>query len=214
MKSRARYLGVGCLILLTGCGNKEDANEKHFGAAISRFVEQSNDLCMGFRVNQWPIDLLVEWPADGRPNGPQQMAALEGVGLVSSTITDAAQNGVFGRAGGVVRKVKRYELTSKGRRFYREKAGAQGTMSEGNFCYGKAALGSIVRWEGPVKGGEPQQARVTYTYKINDLAEWTKDAAFEAVFQKVAGVVEGAGKRELQKTLILTSTGWEASGAN
>jgi hypothetical protein len=105
-------------------------------------------------------------------------------------------------------------LTSKGRRFYREKAGAQGMMSEGDFCYGKAALGSIVRWEGPVKGGEPQQARVTYTYKIEDLAEWTKDAAFQTVFQKVAGVVEGAGKRELQKTLILTSTGWEASGGN
>ncbi len=213
MKSRARYLGVGCLILLTGCGNKEDANEKNFGAAISRFVEQSNDLCMGFRVNQWPIDLPVEWPADGRPNGPQHMAALEGVGLVSST-DDGAQNDVFGWAGGVARKVKRYELTSKGRRFYREKAGAQGMMSEGDFCYGKAALGSIVRWEGPVKGVEPLQARVTYTYKIKDLAEWTKDAAFEAVFQKVAGVVEGAGKRELKKTLILTSTGWEASGAN
>jgi hypothetical protein len=142
------------------------------------------------------------------------MAALEGVGLVSSTITDAAQNDVFGRAGGIVRKVKRYELTSKGRRFYREKAGLQEMMSEGDFCYGKAALGSIVRWEGPVKSVGPPQARVTYTYKIKDLAEWTKDAAFEAVFQKVAGVVEGAGTRELQKILILTSSGWEASGAN
>jgi hypothetical protein len=142
------------------------------------------------------------------------MAALEGVGLVSSTITDAARNDVFGRPEGVVRKIKRYELTSKGRRFYREKAGPKGMMSAGDFCYGKVALGSIVRWEGPVKSGEPQQARVTYTYKINDLAEWTKGAAFEAVFQKVAGVVEGAGKMELQKTLVLTSTGWEATGAN
>lgn len=72
MKSRARYLGVGCLILLTGCGSKEDANEKNFGAAISRFVEQSNELCMGFRVNQWPIDLPVEWPADGRQMVPSK----------------------------------------------------------------------------------------------------------------------------------------------
>jgi hypothetical protein len=214
MKTAVRYLAPFCILALAGCGNKEDASEGNFGAAISRYLAERGDLCLGFSFRQWPVDV-----AAGRSPGPAaQMAVLEAAQLVSGENTVADEITPLGRTG-LKAVARRYTLSDKGKRFYRPKPRPPGTVDVGSpaasdLCYGKMALASVVKWEGPVKMGALQAALVTYTYKINDLADWAMQPGIAAVFTDAARIVNGAGKVNAALHLKLTSAGWEFDGGD
>lgn len=206
---------VGCSVLaLAGCGSKEDASEANFGAAISSFLAETGDLCLGFNIRQWPIDV-----APGSLLASGQLEALEAAGLVSSQATAVDEKNIFGKPTGFRTAVKRYQLSDKGKTFYRELSrpglfANAGEIKGGDFCYGKEALDKVVKWEGPAKPGSDQQVLVTYSYKINDLADWAKASSIASAFPREAQILAGAGKQNLTLSLKLTSAGWEVAGGN
>jgi hypothetical protein len=220
MKSRVIWSIVVSAVVLAGCGSKQDANEKNFGAAISQYLDKKGELCLG--TNKWPVDVTE---MDLRlqntiPTGTAgQMEALTAVGLVSGVDAEVDQVGMFdNKPTGHKFKVKRYTLTDAGKRFYREKevnqiglGGAKKVM-QGNLCYGKKSLDKVVKWEGPMKFGDYQEANVKYLYKINDLADWTKKPEFQTAFPYIAQIIDGAGKKEQQGAVKLTNIGWEPRG--
>ena len=147
-----------------------------------------------------------------------EVRALEHVGLVAGTVEEREQRDVLGRAVGRKSMIKRYQVTEAGKQFYREKEKPVLTMESikkiptGRLCYGTKALDRVVNWDGPHAFGDGQIASVTYTYQVKDLAEWATTPEIQAAFLVVAQIIAGAGKQELEHSMILTNEGWEAEG--
>jgi DNA-binding PadR family transcriptional regulator len=194
-KSTVIFLGM---FILFGCGSKQDANEKNFGQAISQYLEKNGHLCVA--RGRWP-DASKEYELGYSFWGEdKEMAVLEKAGLVKSTeVEQAKKSGPKG---------KRYALTDEGRKFYREKANDGGTDVSG-LCFARKSLDKVVKWEGPMKFGDYQTASVTYTYKIDGLADWAKTPEFQAAFRRNAEAIKEAGK-EVKRGVVLTNLGWDA----
>lgn len=186
-------LAIG-VTALTGCGNKTDANEKNFGAAISQFYEKNGGLCLFGTIMgpvQWPVYIKTY-----SMNSGKEMAALESVGLVLASDAEIEDDSLLIRR---KVKVKRYALTDSGKKFYRQK--------DGNICYGKLALDKIVKWDVPTQAAPVTS--ISSTYKIRDQAEWSKNAAILAAFPIVKRRIDGVGQQEETRILKLTNVGWE-----
>lgn len=220
MKNRIKYATIFGVLMLAGCGSKSDANEENFGVAISQYLDKKGGLCL--HLNRWPVD-VTEMDLrlqKSMPNGMAgKMKALEAVGLVSGVEAEVDQIGMFdNKPTGHKFKVTRYVLTVSGKRFYNEKEVNQITFSgvkkimRGDICYGKKILDQIVKWEGPTKFGDYQEAKVIYLYKIDALAEWTKKPEIRAAFPYVAQIIDAAREQEQQGAVKLTSLGWEPKG--
>lgn len=220
MKKRVICAAVLGALVLAGCGSKQDANEKNFGAAISQYLDKKGELCL--QLNKWPVD-VTEMDLRMQKTMPTgtagQMEALAAIGLASGTDTEVDQIGMFdNKPTGHKFKVKRYVLTDAGKKFYSEKevtqiglGGAKKVM-QGDICYGKKSLDKVVKWEGPMKFGDYQEANVKYLYKIDGLADWTKKPEFQTAFPYIAQIIDAAGKQEQQGGVKLTSLGWEPKG--
>jgi len=220
MKTTAFSTALLAAALTVGCGSKTDPNEKNFGAALSQYLEKKGELCLGFR--KWPIDVSE---ADLRlqktmPTGTaNRMAALEQAGLVSSAMTEVVEKSYIT---GTLMKftVKRYAVTDAGKTYYHEwevdSFGSDGAkmVKLGDLCYGKKSLEKVVKWEGPIKLGDYQEAGVTYLYKIEGIADWAKRPEIQATFPSIPRMLEGAGKTLQTHGVKLTSAGWEANGLN
>jgi hypothetical protein len=63
-----------------------------------------------------------------------------------------------------------------------------------------------------MKLGDYQEARVTYLYKIDGLADWTKKSEFQNAFPYIVQIIDPEGKKEQQGGVKLTSLGWEPKG--
>lgn len=220
MKKRVIFTAVLSACVLAGCGSKQDVNEKNFGAAINQYLDKKGELCLG--VDEWPVDVdaMDLTLQKSMPTGKgSQMDALAAVGLASGAETEIdAVNMFSGKPTGKKVKVKRYVLTDAGKKFYIEKEAKQigldgvKKIMKGDICYGKKSLDKVVKWEGPMKLGDYQEASVKYLYKIDGLADWTKKAEIQTAFPYIVRVIDGAGKEEQRHTVKLTSEGWEANG--
>lgn len=159
-KFAALLVALGA-ITLTGCDGKNTANEKNFGLAMSQYLDQQGDLCLN-NYREYPAK-VVPSPLQHQQEIAKQMAALESVGLVQCETTG---------------EEKTCSLTAAAKPFTREKTetgwtidGAR-TSTHTDLCWGKTGLDSVVRWEGPMKSGDYQEALVFYTYKVDNLADW------------------------------------------
>ncbi len=205
MQKHIAILVVLSSATLVACGSKTDANEKNFGVAMTQYFDKKGQLCLNqyrdFPVTVAEMDLrLQKTMASGTAN---QMDALEAVGLVKCETVD---------------KGKRCALTPAAKPFVREKEvtswGMNGSQKfiQTDLCWGQMALAKIVKWEGPMKFGDYQEAGITYTYKVNNAADWTNKPELQAAFPVVKSILDGVGTKEGKHAVMLTSQGWEAKG--
>jgi len=210
MKNNVLCIMVLGSFLLTGCGSKNDANEKDLSEATNAYLVKKGQLCLGL-ASKWPVDLQDSDRGQGIVRG-SQMAALEKAGLVRSHEAETEITPLSG-APPVKSKVLRYELTDDGKKFYREKEvpGLIGEKeSRGDICFGQQALDTVVRTEGPIAVGDKKEMTLYYTYKIENLADWAKSPDVQNVFPGIVSTINGAGKTTFNQNLILTDHGWEA----
>jgi hypothetical protein len=210
-KSLPRLMLLGVLVLI-GCASKKDANEKNFSEALNSYLAKKGQLCLGIPFT-WPVD-LNEAERRGGMGTAAEMAALEKAGLVRSHETETEYTPPLSSRP-VRAKVLRYELTDNGKTFYREKdrLGLGGNKQvQGDLCYGQQALDKIIKWEEPTAVGDTKQASVIYTYRIENLAEWAKNADIQKVFPGIVSTIDGAGKTEMNQALTLTNQGWQTKG--
>lgn len=219
MQKNIALLVVLGSVTLAACGSKTDANEKNFGAAMTQYFDKKGDLCLN--TKRWPVDLseidlrLQKTLQTGSAN---QMAALEAAGLVKGEDSEVDIIGIMGKPTGATAKVKRYTLTDAAKPFAKEKQVASiglngNTMDkQTDLCWGKKALAKIVKWEGPMKLGDYQEAGITYTYKVDNTADWAKKPEVQYAFPAVKNILDAAGSKESRHAVKLTSQGWEAKG--
>jgi hypothetical protein len=103
--------------------------------------------------------------------------------------------------------VKRYELTTYGKKYFQQIPGTLGQTS--GFCYGQKGVDSIVKWTEPATVGTSSQTEATYTYRIVDSAHWAEGPEVQQAFSDIRTTINGALKTTEVAGLQLTSEGWE-----
>ncbi|MEK8034252.1 hypothetical protein AACH06_25785 [Ideonella sp. DXS29W] len=203
---------------LAACGNKTDANAKNFSAALDAYFAKEGELCLP--TVTWPVDVFetdVREKATpfGKTGKASQMEALEKAGLVKAEDVEVPLKGMAGQPGGRTFKARRFTLSDSAKPFVREREvevfQLTGRTKEKrtDVCWGKQAVDKVVKWEGPMKFGDYQEAAVIYTYRIDGTADWAKQAEVQEAFPTVRQYLEDAGSRELKHPVKLTSEGWE-----
>lgn len=199
---------------LAACGGKTDPSRSNFAAAMNQYFAAKGELCIG--AQRWPVevsDMDIKLGESLAYGIAPQMAALEAAGLVASKQVDVDIIGIMGKPTGGKAARRQYTLTERAKPFERPNTSdTAGSPSKIDLCWGKKALDKVVKWEGPMKLGDYQEVGVTYTYKINDVADWAKAPGIQAAFPQIKRMLDGAGKDESRHALKLTSEGWEAKG--
>jgi hypothetical protein len=156
---------------------------------------------------QFPIAVPRSDQGEQYGIGPK-LAALEQAGLVQATETTAVVHGMLDPLRGSTppQPVKRYELTTDGKKYFQQIPGTLGQTS--GFCYGQKSVDSIVKWTDPATVG----TEVTYTYRIVGLASWAERSDVQQAFPDIGPTVNGVLKTTEVAGLQLTSKGWEVLG--
>lgn len=209
---RAVSVVIAASILAAACGSKTDANEKNFSAAMSQYFEKKGALCT--RAEKWPVDLsAMELKMHERKAlfKVTRMEALAAAGLAKVEDLEVDVMNMAGKPSGRKAQVRRYVLTDTAKPFARERTG--GLISGyTELCWGQMALDTIVKWEGPMKFGDYQEAGIVYTYKVANAADWVTKPEILETFNEVKEVLDGVEKAERKHVVKLTSIGWEAKG--
>ncbi len=188
---------VACL---AGCSRQSEPSADAFGPALQSYLNQRGDLCLG--KTTWPID-LTQHEIDTGARNALQMPALERLGLVRSTVAHVV---VDDEGAQHPMDVRRYALTEAGTKFYMEREGKKPGSKAGDFCAAHLSLDKVVNWT-----AQGSSYLVSYTYQVK-AAPWTADAEIQKVFPMVAGVIQGAGKRQLQEAFVQDAHGrWVAA---
>jgi hypothetical protein len=205
-----KYLiALSCMLALTACGNKLDANLENLTSGMNTYLSKKGDLCLG--KNTWPID-VTQREMDAGARNAVQMPVLEKVGLVKSSVASVDVKDADTGLSSTI-KVMRYDLTDEGKKYYltREthvlKAQPGINVQQGDFCAAKLTLDKIVGWELQKTDPARPEAVVTYTYKVT-AAPWTANADVQKVLPMVARIVHGAGIEQLKETFRKTDQGW------
>lgn len=192
-----------CVLALGACTSADAPSDAVFGTAVRSYLAQHGDLCLG--KNRWPID-VTQHEIDVGGRNARQMPVLERLGLVNSAVAevDVDDEGTLHHM-----KVRRFDLSDAGRKYYLARDGGKGVPAgQGDFCAAHLGLDRVVGWKiDPPGEGRAQRAVVSYTYTV-DPAPWTADADVQRVFPVVAGVVRGAGTAQLQESFLRTKDGW------
>ena len=209
-------------LFLTACGSKLDESDKNFKTAINTYLETNNKFCLGDKIfrqyNVWPqeIDILnIENPKKG--NYPAsyiaQLNALISADLLSVDTAEVDAKNSWGQSLGKTKTVRRYDLTALGKKTYVKQS--KTAVYTGDFCYANEAVDKIIKWDIPQSFmGEGQYTTVTYRSKVINIADWSKLEAIKIAFPNTSKVIAEAGKEEHQKSLKLTSIGWEVPVRN
>lgn len=198
------------LFILIACNSAKNASDINFAKAINEYLAKYGSACTVIG-EQFPIDVPQSEQREQFGIAPK-LAALEQAGLVRATDTTAVVHGMLDPLRGSTppQPVKRYELTSGGRKYFQQIPGALGQTSA--LCYGQKTVDSIVKWTEPVTVGTSSQTEVTYTYKIADAAGWAQRPEVQQAFSDIRTTVSGASKTTEVAGLQLTSKGWEVPG--
>jgi len=211
MQKHVAILTMIGVIMLTASCSKTTANERNFGAALTQYFDKKGDLCLN--IKKWPVDISamdIRLEKTMPFGSATQMAALESAGLVKGVDTVVGDQ--------FKTKVKRYTLTDAAKPFIREETvdsygwNGKTKVKEIDIRWGKMSLKKIVKWEGPIKLGDYQEADVTYTYNVTDVADWARRPEVQAAFPSIKNTLDAAGSNQARRAVKLTSQGWEAKG--
>ncbi len=200
-----------CVVLLaSGCHSAKSPNTSNFTKAINQYLDKNGGECIS-PLRPLPIDIPV---ADLAQTSAimAQLSALEKSGLVAGkTMTVVPQTPLnpFSISRPAPQPVKRYDATPEGNRYLRSYFTSIG-RAEG-FCYGVRQVASIVKWDEPVTQGGYAITSVTYTHKIDRLADWAKSPEMQQAFPLLKSSFGLVGT-EQRATLHPTNQGWEVDG--
>jgi hypothetical protein len=86
MKTSLPWLALFGVLVLVSCASKNDANEKNFSQALTAYLSQKGELCLGI-PSAWPVDLDEAERRSGLGRAAE-MSVLEKAGLVRSHETE------------------------------------------------------------------------------------------------------------------------------
>lgn len=204
---RSMVFCVSSLLFVCGCNSAKKPSDSNFKAAIDQYLATNGKTCIP-ALRSFPIDVPVARLHD-TSGIPAEMAALESAGLLRSSDTTAVVHGMLDALRGPMppQPVKRYDLTATGQKYFQQYPTAIGQAN--GFCYGQKQVDSVVKWDEPGTQGSYSVTRVTYTYKLEQLADWATQPDIQSTFPVVKATLDQA-KTNQEIDLHLTNKGWEA----
>ena len=196
--------------ILTACNSTKNPSEANLTIAINAYLSKHGEACTVIG-RPFPIDVPRSERSEQYGIGAK-LAVLEQAGLVHATDTTAVVHGMLDPLRGSTppQPVRRYELTTDGKKYFQQIPGTLGQTS--GFCYGQKNVDSIVKWTEPVTVGTSSQTEVTYTYRIVDAAGWAERPEVQQAFSDIRTTVNGTSKTTEVAGLQLTSRDWEVPG--
>jgi hypothetical protein len=207
---RLYLVSIAGLLAFTACNSTRRPTDANLTKAINEYLKKHGEACTVIG-RQFPIDVPLREQKEQFGVGPK-LAALEQAGLVHASDTTAVVHGMLDPLRGSTppQKVKRYELTVDGEKYFQQILSTFAQTS--GFCYGQKSVESIVKWTEPVTVGTFSQTEVTYTYRIVDPASWAERPEVQQAFSDIRTTVNGRSKTPEIAGLQLTSRGWEVLG--
>ena len=99
-------------------------------------------------------------------------------------------------------RMTRYDVTEAGRKaIVREKD----DPNRSHVCWANTRVDTIVKW---VSDPQNNSMDVSWTYKLTDVADWTKGPEPKK-YNNISLVVDDAGKKVYEAVLKLSNKGWE-----
>ncbi|WP_260706574.1 hypothetical protein [Edaphobacter flagellatus] len=194
------------ILFLTACKKSHEPGDADLRKAINLYLQTHDKPCTWIG-QPFPVDL-----SDSQQKAnfgiAAKMAVLQQAGLVESTAattTITTVPGIFG--GNTQRQVKRYQPTTAGKQYLQTTQAALGQSA--GFCYGTKEVDSILNWSEPTPSKPDPQTKVTYTYKISNLAPWTQRSDVQNQFNDIRTTTTGISKTHQVAGLELTNNGWE-----
>jgi hypothetical protein len=200
---------IATFAVLVSCSGARIPSNANFTVAINQYLATHGKVCT-LIGSVFPVDIPRSAHGDRSDIGAK-MATLERAGLVSETDTMAVVHGMLDalRGPSPPQPVHRYQVTAEGQKILEQIPGVIGPVAE--FCYGRKAVDKIVNWTKP-EAGSPQ-AEVTYTYKIQNLADWAQRADVQQAFPDIRTMLNGASNTNQVIGVELTNAGWQVPGA-
>jgi hypothetical protein len=201
---------IAGLLFLAACNDAKKSSEVNLTKAIDQYLTKHGKACT---VIGRPFPIEVSESEQRLQSGTaQEMATLEQAGLLQSSSTTAVVHGMMDALRGSTppQPVKRYELTTEGKKYFQQVPGTFGQTN--GLCYGQKTVDAIVKWTEPVTAGASSQTEVIYTYKIVNLAGWAERPDVQRAFPNIQATLTGASKTTEIAGLQLTSKGWEVPG--
>lgn len=200
---------------LAGCGSKTDVSEKNFKAAMNEFFEKNGGLCETYKG--YPIefsDMALSMREAMKSTDLIQLKALEKIGYVKSSVVTKEVNNF-----GIKKKENqtRFEFTDAATPYLKtttEENPFTGPKEVKHLCWGTKSVDKVVKWWGPVEGMRGKEVEVTYTYRVNDIADWAQKPEIKTAFPSIKKSIDGAKQTQEKHGLFLTNVGWEAYGLN
>jgi hypothetical protein len=203
-------VSIAGLLFLTACNDTKKPSEANLTKAIDQYLTKHGEACTVIG-RPFPID-VSESEQRLQSGTSLEMATLEQAGLLQSSNTTAVVHGMLDALRGSTppQPVKRYELTTEGKKYFQQVPGTFGQTN--GLCYGQKTVDAIVKWTEPVTAGASSQTEVTYTYKIVNLAGWAERPDVQRAFPIIQATLTGVSKTTEVAGLQLTSRGWEVPG--
>jgi hypothetical protein len=181
-------------LLIVGCsGDPKAARKANFKAALQDWFER-NPVCT-------TLALMSDIPIVKEARDRSDTAAIDAAvaaGLLS--VESFRQVPPFGRT---PEDYRRYRSTDAGKAAIR--AGMMGSV---DICFARRAVESIDSFTAPADMAGIHLSRVTYRYRLADVAPWTNDAAIKAALPAI-GQILAKSPEAATDTLVLTSEGWK-----
>lgn len=207
-------LASGCALLLAGCEKQgSGVSEETMGAAINQYLAKTGDLCL--ELNKWPVEVSEhESNMEGKlPHGlARQMVTLKSLGLVTETPGEVDQL-LGGKPTGRKFKVRYFDLTDEGKKFFRPDVVQHPATSganpkvKGDLCYGNKAVAKVVKLDRLPESDPVEEYNVRYLYKVDGLAEWAKRPEFQTTFPGPARIIADAEKKQITHAVKVTAEG-------
>jgi hypothetical protein len=192
------------LVITLGCNDPKKPSDSNFTAAINKHLMVHGKACVtGF--DQFPVDIAQSELA-GHNRDAERMAAFEAAGVVKSSDTVAVLQRSFNRD---PIPVKRYELTTSGKKYLEQVSGMMGTFPA--LCYAHETVDSIVKWNEPVTESGFSMTVVTYTYRLANVADWARNDQISSQYPEIKREFDGEKVQQKTIGLQLTNKGWDSN---
>jgi len=207
---RHSLISIAGLLFLIACNSTRKPSDVNFTKSINEYLAKHGETCTSIG-RQLPMDIPASTQQTQYGFGPQ-LAVLQQAGLVSESDTTAVVHGMLDplRGASPPQPVRRYQLTTEGRKYFRQVPGTFGQT--GGFCYGQKTVDSIVKWTEPTATQSDAQAEVVYTYKLVNPASWAERPDVQEMFPDIKATMNGQSKTNQIVGLQLTNKGWYVPG--
>jgi hypothetical protein len=196
----ARHLALLAAVSVLACSNPKDATKSNFSRALQAYHDEAK-ACLR-------VDVRFPHEAEKGSSTLPVLQELAARGLLTANDTQKVvqQVALFGAP--PTRKVDAtaFALSDAGKAISREETGWTHSTA---FCFGTPKGVEVTSFTEPADMMGVRISQVTYTYQVNDIADWADSETLRKHSRELARAVASKGTPAQNKAaLVLMNDGW------